>query len=156
MNPPVPTPDVTADRTTPRGRPALRDATPATTATAALVAVIAALASGCARPESPTLGQVEGRVTLDGRPLPAALVLFTPAGRGRTSRGVTGADGRYRLRYLRDIAGADVDEHAVRISTATEENGGREQLPPRYHARTELAATVRAGRNAIDFELSSR
>ncbi len=141
-----------------RRRPAPLRATAGSIAasTAVIAAAIAAAATGCSRPAQPALGQVEGRVTLDGRPLPAALVLFTPAGHGRTSQGVTNADGRYHLRYLRDIAGANVDEHAVRISTATEENGGRELLPPRYHARTELAAKVKAGRNTIDFPLSSR
>lgn len=116
----------------------------------------ALLAGGCARPARPDLGMVEGRVALDGSPLPAAVVLFTPVGPGRTSQAVTGPDGRYRLRYLRDIAGANVDRHTVRISTASDENGGRETLPPRYHARTELAATVRPGRNTIDFDLQSR
>ena len=124
-------------------------------AVAAFVAAAGALAVGCSRPEPPALGDVEGRVTLDGRPLPAALVLFTPAGRGRTAQGVTDALGRYRLRYLRDIVGANVDVHTVRISTATEEHGGRELLPRRYHADSQLTATVKAGRNTIDFALST-
>jgi len=124
-------------------------------AAAAVVAVTGALAAGCSRPEPPALGDVEGLVTLDGRPLPAALVLFTPAGRGRTAQGVTDALGRYRLRYLRDIPGANVDVHTVRISTATEEHGGRELLPPRYHADSQLTATVKAGRNTIDFALTT-
>jgi len=128
----------------------------ATAALCAAIMTVVVIPAGCSRPEPPALGDVEGRVTLDGRPLPAALVLFTPAGRGRTSQGVTDGDGRYRLRYLRDIPGANVDEHVVRISTATEENAGRERLPPRYHARTHLKALVKAGRNAIDFDLSSR
>lgn len=121
---------------------------------AALVA--AAVATGCATPGRPRLGTVEGRISLDGSPLPAAVVRFTPAGRGRTSQAVTDPDGRYRLRYLRDIPGADIDRHTVRISTATEENGGRESLPARYHTRTELAADVRSGPNTIDFDLRSR
>jgi hypothetical protein len=117
---------------------------------------VAVLAGGCAAPGRPALGTVEGRISLDGSPLPAALVLFTPAGPGRTSQAVSGPDGRYRLRYLRDIPGANVDRHTVRISTATEQHGGRETLPPRYHARTELGADVRPGHNTIDFELVSR
>ena len=118
--------------------------------------VTTAIAAGCATPARPRLGTVEGRISLDGSPLPAAVVRFTPAGSGRTSQAVTGPDGRYRLSYLRDIPGADVDHHTVRISTATEENGGRESLPARYHTRTELVADVRPGRNTIDFDLRSR
>jgi hypothetical protein len=53
------------------------------------------------------------------------------------------------------IPGANVDVHTVRISTATEEHGGRELLPPRYHADSQLTATVKAGRNTIDFALTT-
>jgi hypothetical protein len=79
---------------------------------------------------------------LDGVPLANAIVRFTPAGPGRTSEGITDADGHYELRYLRAIPGANIDQHTVRITTASEENGGRELLPPRYHSRTELEARV--------------
>jgi len=117
--------------------------------------LLAALA-GCSRSDRPPLGIVTGTVTLDGRPLAAAAVHFTPNGPGRTSLGSTDAAGAYRLRYLRDIEGANLDRHTVRIMTATEENGGREILPPRYHSATVLEATVQPGTNRIDFSLQSR
>jgi hypothetical protein len=110
---------------------------------------------GCSPTERPPLGQVRGTVTLDGTALANATVLFTPAGKGRTSQGFTDASGRYELRYLRNIPGANVDRHTVRITTSSEENGGREQLPPRYHSRTVLEATVSAGSNDLDFALQS-
>jgi len=44
----------------------------------------------------------------------------------------------------------------VRITTASEENGGRELLPPRYHSRTELEARVVSGLNDLDFALRSQ
>ena len=81
---------------------------------------------------------------------------FTPAGPGRTSEGTTDADGRYELHYLRAIPGANIDTHAVRVTTASEENGGRELLPPRYHSRTQLEAQVLAGTNRLDFALRSK
>ena len=115
-----------------------------------------ALVAGCSRPERPPLGTVGGTVTLDGRPLPEATVLFTPDGPGRTSQGLTDPGGRYRLFYLRDIAGANLGRHTVRITTATEDNGRREILPRRYHAKTVLGATVAPGDNRCDFELRSR
>lgn len=123
--------------------------------TAILVAAVA-LAAGCGRRDVPPLGLVTGTVTLDGAPLADTLVLFTPEGPGRTSQAITDATGRYRLAYLRDIAGANVGRHVVRITTATEENGGRERLPARYHRRSELAADVAAGDNTIDFPLSAK
>lgn len=115
-----------------------------------------AAATGCGRPKQPPLGAVEGTVTLDGRPLAAAAVLFTPDGPGRTAIGVTDADGRYALTYLRDIQGADLGHHRVRITTATEDNGGQERLPKRYHAKSELTATVEPGSNRQDFALTSK
>lgn len=121
------------------------------------IAVFAvALAVGCAKSDRPPLGRVTGTVTLDGQPLAAALVAFTPEGRGRTSLGTTDAAGRYSLSYLREIAGANVGRHVVRIMTANEENGGRERLPARYHRRSELVADVQAGDNTIDFPLRAK
>lgn len=119
-------------------------------------ALLLAALAGCSRSNRPPLGAVTGTVTLDGRPLPAAAVHFTPSGPGRTSLGSTDAAGEYRLRYLRDIEGANLGRHTVRIMTATEENGGREILPPRYHSATVLEATVQPGTNRIDFSLQSR
>ena len=111
---------------------------------------------GCSRSQQPPLGLVSGTVTLDGVPLANAIVRFTPAGPGRTSEGISDADGHYDLRYLRAIPGANIDQHTVRITTASEENGGRELLPPRYHSRTELEARVVFGSNDLDFALRSQ
>ncbi len=116
----------------------------------------ALLASGCEPAKRPALGTVTGTVTLDGRPLPDALVLFTPEGPGRTAQGRTDADGRYALVYLRDIAGATLGPHTVQIITADDEEAGAEPLPDRYHAKSELSAAVQPGGNAFDFDLSSR
>jgi len=110
---------------------------------------------GCSPSPRPPLGRVSGTVTLDGVALANATVRFTPAGPGRTSEGTTDADGHYELRYLRDIHGANVDMHTVCITTASETNGGRELLPPRYHSRSQLKARVVGGTNDLDFDLRS-
>ncbi len=119
------------------------------------LAITALAILGCSPSPRPPLGLVSGTVTLDGRPLSNATVRFTPAGPGRTSQGTTDATGRYELRYLRDIRGANRDRHTVRITTASEENGGRELLPPRYHSRSQLETCVRSGTNDLDFDLRS-
>lgn len=110
--------------------------------------------AGCSRSDRPPLGAVHGTVTLDGVPLENALVLFTPEGPGRTSLGSTGPDGTCSLAFLRDIMGANLGRHHVRITTATEENGGREMLPAKYHAKSMLWADVSAGVNTVDFPLT--
>jgi hypothetical protein len=114
------------------------------------------LAGGCTRTELPPLGTVTGTVTLDGRPLADAVVAFTPEGPGRTSLGTTDAAGRYRLTYLRDIAGANPGRHVVRITTASVDEGRREILPATYHRRSSLEAQVEPGDNTIDFALKAK
>lgn len=119
-------------------------------------AIVVLLILGCSHSTRPPLGRVSGTVSLDGQPLANATLRFTPTGPGRTSEATTDADGRYELRYLRDIPGANVDRHTVRITTASETNGGRELLPPRYHSRSQLEARVVAGTNTLDFDLRSQ
>jgi hypothetical protein len=64
-------------------------------------------------------------------------------------------DDRYELAFLRDIAGANLGIHTVRITTATEDHRGKELLPARYHRHTELTASVVSGDNKLDFPLRS-
>jgi hypothetical protein len=119
-------------------------------------AITALLIFGCSPARQPPLGRVSGTVSLDGETLANATVRFTPTGPGRTSEGTTDADGRYELRYLRDIPGANIDQHTVRITTASEANGGRERLPRRYNSHSQLEARVVAGTNSLDFDLRSQ
>jgi len=121
-----------------------------------LVALSLLALGGCSRSDRPPLGNVGGTVTLDGAPLAGALVVFTPDGPGRSAIATTNTAGRYELSFLRDIAGANVGTHTVRITTATEDRGGKEILPDRYHADTELTAKVESGTNTLDFPLKSR
>lgn len=121
------------------------------------LAVAALGVSGCGQSKRPKLGEVTGVVRLDGAPLPNARVVFTPvAGPGRASLGTTDAEGRYRLAYLRDIRGANLGTHAVRIRTTAGASDRGEPLPAKYHEKTTLSAQVAPGRNQIDFELGSR
>ena len=108
--------------------------------------------AGCGSSDRPDLGRVGGVVTLDGKPLAEAFVHFDP-GTVRGSTGVTDANGKYELTYIRDTQGAAIGEHTVRITKRTET--APETLPPRYHAQTTLKATVEPGRNEINFELTS-
>ena len=112
--------------------------------------------SGCHRSTRPDLGLVHGRVTLDGNPLADAIVTFTPEGRGRNSTAFTGSDGTYSLNYIRDIQGAAVGWHTVRISTGDIRTGKPELAPERYNTKSRLRIEVVAGENAVDFPLASK
>jgi hypothetical protein len=123
----------------------------------ALVLCCLALA-GCG---SDNLARVRGQVTLQGQPLPRALVEFQPvAPGGSPSSGITDAEGRYELMYTFERRGATPGEHVVSIRTGgafVDENGRevecRECVPPKYNAQTDLRRTVAPGRNTLDFDL---
>ncbi len=119
--------------------------------TCGLMLAVAAL--GCSRGDLPALGEVEGLVLADGQPLKGGKIAFVPADGGRTSDGVIGDDGRYRLIYSKDELGAKVGQHTVKISTENDVGGG-ERIPEKYNVTSELTAQVEGGRkNQIDFSL---
>lgn len=117
--------------------------------------------------DRPELGEVTGVVTLDGRPLPNANVMFHPNSEegGRRSIGVTDESGRYELMYMQGadtVYGAKLGDHIVAISTQRDEDdpkgGSKESVSNRYRGRdSELKATVKKGRNDdVNFELTSK
>jgi hypothetical protein len=98
--------------------------------------------------DRPDLGLVQGIVTIDGKPLPQCSVYFDPEG-AKSSTGFTDAQGRYELRYIRDVRGAAVGEHQVRIIDGT----GKQRVPKNYGEKAILTATVKSGANEINFPL---
>jgi hypothetical protein len=114
------------------------------------------LACGCNRGTRPDLGLVHGRVTLDGKPLPDAVVSFTPEGPGRNSTAFTDTNGAYSLNYIRDVQGAALGWHTVRITTGDRRSRKPELVPGRYNAKSQLREKVTAGENTIDFALVSQ
>lgn len=123
--------------------------------------LVAVLGCGPSYPVNP----VTGIVTMDGTPLPNARVTFIPP-QGRPSTGVTDATGRYELRYIRDLRGAEVGRHTVAITTEYEPTpvsevptptpSPPERIPARYNRATTLTAEVQNGRNEIPFALDSK
>lgn len=113
--------------------------------------------------ELPDLGKVSGTITLDGKPLAGATILFNPIEsefaisetrsiQTRSSTGVTDEDGRYELIYMEGVPGAVVGEHRVSISKL---DGARELAPSAYGPYSVERRTVEAGSNTIDFPLTS-
>ena len=111
--------------------------------------------AGCGQ-AGPDVAPVRGRVTLDGRPLEAADVIFQPDGDKSPSFGRTDKDGRYELGYKRGMPGALVGSHTVSIAVNLEIKRGPQPVPARYRVNSELRREVESGKdNVIDFELSS-
>jgi len=123
--------------------------------------LMACMIIGCSEKAGPSLGTVTGTVTLDGRPLQHASVVFQPV-TGRPSAGLTDANGKYSLIYTPDVKGASIGKHQVVIrTTGLEEDDDaaekkKETLPKKYNDSTELQAEVAPGRNIHDFSLLSK
>tara|TARA_R110002111_G_scaffold168038_1_gene233787 strand:+ start:46561 stop:46980 length:420 start_codon:yes stop_codon:yes gene_type:complete len=122
------------------------------------------LVAGCGgsgEEEAPPLAEVSGMVTLNGKPLPKATVMFFPVKEGRVSTGVTDDNGAYSLSYEPSVPGAVKGFHRVEIRTGGEtlDADGQlveevpEILPENYHSQTRLAAEVGEPPNQINFEL---
>ena len=103
--------------------------------------------------EAPELGQVTGKVTLDGAPLADASVTFMP-GKVRSSAATTDSEGKYELIYIRQVKGASIGKHNVVVSKLVNE---KETIPNKYSGEsTELNADVKAGANEFNFDLTSK
>jgi len=107
------------------------------------------------------VGTVTGKVTLDGQPLPGALVTFSPTAGGSPSAGRTDVRGTYTLQYTRDVQGAELGEHLVSVSTFSEGDPDSdpptptvpEKVPAKYNEKSQLKQTVSKGVNTINLAL---
>lgn len=101
--------------------------------------------SGCSE-SGPPLGVVSGTVTLDGAPLAGAAIVFAPKAQAvdaGSSSGKTGMDGKYTLEFGSSRKGAYLGDHSVIVEH-------------KNHFQTDLTATVKEGKNSIDFSLTSK
>jgi hypothetical protein len=76
---------------------------------------VAVTGCGGGAEDLPALGEVTGKVTLNGQPLVGATVIFTPGSGPGSSTGVTNESGEYKL-VFRQAIGAVVGSHKVAIS----------------------------------------
>jgi hypothetical protein len=115
-----------------------------------LAAPIAALL-GCGS-SGPSLGEVTGTITKNGKPLTGVMVQFTPIAGGRASNGGTDGNGAYELFYTLDKKGALVGKHSVTFAKnyGNETVGGKPvtpELPPAQEVE------VSSSSNTFDFEV---
>lgn len=111
--------------------------------------------AGCGSNTKP----VTGTVTLDGKPLEGASVVFAPSEGGRTnSVATTDSSGAYALQYTSKEAGAMVGDYKVLIfKPKATDKGEVETLPRKYNEESTLTATVtNDGENSFNFDLESK
>lgn len=132
---------------------------------------------GCGRNASdlPKLAPVAGTVTLDGKPLSGATVVFVPTGstHGTGANGRTDQAGRYELAKRSGEKGSPTGEYRVVITKLVMPDGSdfpvdsavapinssaKQILPVKYSmaGKTVLRAKVGDSANVIDFPLSTK
>ncbi len=132
--------------------------------------LVSLTAPGCSR-SAPAVAPVEGRVTLDGKPLSSGRVTFWPTG-GRSGSGWIEEDGTYSLGTFRESDGAVLGPHKVTVTAASKtptrppdfDRDGppagwpRSPIPIRYSnpESSELAFDVRPGLNRLHIELTTQ
>lgn len=146
----------------------------------AFLAASLLLIQGCTD-SGPKLGEVHGRVTINGEPAPYMILTFVPSSGSRSSEGRTNAEGEYTLTFSTKSTGAVVGNHSVSIirdqmamnqpQVQTKEGGYSAQearqmiqaqreasakakpIPAKFNANSELTANVEPGKNEINFDL---
>lgn len=118
---------------------------------------------GCAS-SGPEIAYVSGRVTMDGKPLSNATVVFIPDN-GRPAGATTDAEGQYVLNFAEGRKGAIPGTNTIRIMTlrdADQDENGKtipgspETVPAKYNADTTLSFNVEPKkRNVANFDLTS-
>lgn len=113
----------------------------------------------------PELGTVQGRVTLDGKPVPNATLTFIPQFEGSPSYGVTDSNGSYTLAFTDTKNGAmlgsfDVQIETKKISKQEMSDDAQGEPPPfiaipkKYRGKA-FTAEVKRGSNECNFEMQS-
>ncbi len=108
---------------------------------------------GCGS-DLPPLGNVSGKVTMDGEPLAGVIINFKPED-GRMATGTTDKDGRYTLEYVYGAEGTKVGKSTVMFEWPLGKGG--KPIPKRYTGLdSELKVEVADGRNEFNFDLESK
>jgi hypothetical protein len=105
------------------------------------------------------VGKVTGTVTLDGKPLPNAQVVFHPENENELPPlGGTDSSGHYELFYTEKNAGAVPGVYTATVSTGQSWNNIPETVPKKYLDKktSELQFTVKSGKQVVDIELKSK
>jgi hypothetical protein len=91
-----------------------------------VLAAVALFSVGCSSDPYET-APVSGQITLDGKPVPKAAVMFSPIATtghlnpGPGSYGITDSEGRYSLKLIgKETRGVVVGKHKIRIENYTD------------------------------------
>lgn len=132
-----------------------------------MVCLVLLALSGCGS-DGPQLAEVSGTVTVDGKPVPNAVLTFVPTV-GTTSYGKTDAQGKYKLMFTDSKSGAMLGTHNVEIevkryskdevnemkAAGIDASSDFVPIPKKYNQPGALTAEVKKGSNVVDFKMTS-
>jgi hypothetical protein len=126
-----------------------------------LLVLMIAMTVGCN--QGPKLAEVTGKVTLNGEPVPNAMITFFPKFQGSPSYGVTDEKGDYFLAFSDTKRGAMIGEFDVQLETrkvsAEEASDDPTKVPPKYveipkkYRGKAFSVDVKSGGNTCNFEM---
>ena len=131
--------------------------------------MLMSLCVGCGQGDGATRCAVKGKVTLDGSPIEAGSIAFMPAGgtEGPTAGGQIEkgeysipsdkgpVEGRYRVEIRApQKTGKMIQAPMAEEGTMVEETA--ESVPAKYNSESTLEEEIKAGKNVLDFELTSQ
>lgn len=135
------------------------------TLVAAVALAALPMASGCGR-SGPEMGQVSGKVTYNGQPVPKGTVAFQSLSpEGRNATGTIGPDGTYTLQTEEPGDGALLGDYLVTVTAFEDEQvldyipkkpvTPKRLVPEKYEnpQTSNLKATVQSGSNDIPLNL---
>jgi hypothetical protein len=110
---------------------------------------------------------VSGKITMDGKPLADAAVMFQPMGGkmnpGAGSSGRTDANGEYTLEVIGGGKGAVIGKHRVEIHPTVDGSADDDRprppkmkIPLKFNLQSTLTYEVKPGNNTANFDLSSK
>jgi len=121
-----------------------------------VVCILSLVLTGCAA-KGPELAKVNGKVTLDGNPLPNVTVMLNPMQGGRPSLGTTESDGSFVLYHTSGRKGVELGEHEVFVDPK-EDSAGSRPGPPRTYAvpRDKRNVSITKGSHELNFDLVTK
>ncbi len=121
-----------------------------------LILILVVKTLGCPPADDyPPLARATGRVTLDGKPLPAGLIVLFKPKLGRPAAGNTDADGYYDMHY-RKRRGAIIGRNHVSLQWPTGFQGAV-GFPASYGGESDIHVEVTEdGKNVFNIEMSSK
>ena len=107
--------------------------------------------------DAPETYEFSGTVTHNGKPLRDVMLMFQPT-EGRPSVGQVSSDGKFTMKYTKDVMGVKVGSHTVYLEPLFDDPDALEPTPElqavlKKYSRNESPYKIDVNQHEVDFEL---